>query len=483
MATPLRRPPVRRPPIQGPGRPPVRAGRFAASRPRDGNTAATAAHKATSFFKDPFRIGISLLLIDTISKTSGEIPAAASIRPGLLLFVGCAFYAVLNSSKVLNLRVFQYRVPQLIAGQALIACGSALFGISLGHSAVYIITTYWKTLALAFLLIVSLRTIDDVRRMVWATAGGGLLLALVSVFVNHVSKTQGGAVYDANDIGTIVVMTLPLVIFAAQMSKGLVRTVCIGGLVLIAGCIVLSESRGAFVGLVFVGAAILLFLPGISAVKRIMYVAAIGTTLAVFAPAGYWDTIIATFTNPTADYNWDAGQGRRQLAKRGIGYMMDYPIFGLGIDNFEMEEGLLSDYALSQTARGIGVKWSAPHNSWVEAGAETGIPGVLLWAALVVGSSVSLIKLRKRMPKSWASDGTPDQRFVYLATLYVPIALLGFVVCATFVSFAWSDQSYVLPAIAMGVQMVCEKQFGLSLRAPAPRVTRAGRGALRPSAV
>ncbi len=464
---------------------PAGAGRAAAAPPRQRGAARVvpAARKATSFFKDPFRIGISLLLIDTISKTSGEIPAAQALRPGLLLFGGCAFYAMLNYSKVLNLHAFRYRVPQLIAAQAALACGSALFGISLGHSAVYIISTYWKTLAVAFLLILSLRDIDDVRRMVWATAAGGLALAFTSVFINHISKTRGGAVYDANDIGTIIVMTLPLVIFAAQMTKGLVRMVCIAGVLLLAGCIVISESRGAFVGTVFVVAAILLFLPGVSAAKRLLYVGGIGLTLGIFAPAGYWDSIITTFTNPTADYNWDAGGGRRQIAKRGMGYMMDYPIFGLGIDNFDMQEGLYSDYAKDLNARGIGVKWSAPHNSWVEAGAETGIPGLVLWGALVLGSVVSLVRLRKRMPKSWATTGTTDQRFVYLATLYVPIALIGFVVCATFVSFAWSDQSYVLPAIAMGVQMVCEQQFGLSTRAAAPRVARGVRRALRPSAV
>ncbi len=55
--------------------------------------------------------------------------------------------------------------------------------------------------------------------------GGGrrLALAFTSVFIDHISKTQGNGVYDANDIGTIVVMTLPLVILAAQMAKGIRR--------------------------------------------------------------------------------------------------------------------------------------------------------------------------------------------------------------------------------------------------------------------
>ena len=66
--------------------------------------------------------------------------------------------------------------------------------------------------------------------------------------------------------------------------------------------------------------------------------------------------------------------------------MLDYPIFGLGIDNFTMAEGLYSDYAKLAHELNIGVKWSAPHNSWVEAGAETGITGLVVWGALIIGS-------------------------------------------------------------------------------------------------
>jgi O-antigen ligase len=331
---------------------------------------------------------------------------------------------------------------------------------------------------------VTLRSANDVRRMVLATALGGIILAFIAVFVVHVSKWNGTPAYDANDIGTIVVMTLPLVILAMQTSKGITRITWLAGLVLIAATITMSGSRGAFLGTLAVGAALLLFLPGVSTGKRLVYVVGIATTLAFFAPSGYWDSMQSIITNPKADYNWDAGQGRRKLAERGIGYMLDYPVFGIGIDNFGMAEGLYSDYAKEMQALDIGVKWSAPHNSWVEAGAETGITGLVVWGALVLGSVGVLLKLRRRMPASWATDGTADQKFMYQATLYVPVAILGFAVCATFVSFAWSDQSYVLPAIAMGIQQACENELGLGANAarPTSRQVR-GRRALRPTAV
>lgn len=161
--------------------------------------------------------------------------------------------------------------------------------------------------------------------------------------------------------------------------------------------------------------------------------------------------------------------------------MMDYPIFGIGIDNFAMAEGTISPYAQAMANTDVGVKWSAPHNSWVEAGAETGIPGLLVWAALVVGSAGSLLRLRRKMPREWAEKGNPDQRFLYLATLYVPIAFIGFVVCGTFVSFAWSDQSYILPAIAMGIQKVIQEQLPAMAQPVGRRPIMRGQRVLRPA--
>ena len=48
------------------------------------------------------------------------------------------------------------------------------------------------------------------------------------------------------------------------------------------------------------------------------------------------------------------------------------------------------------------------------------------------------------------------------------VLFAGFAVCATFVSFAWSDQSYVLPAIAMGIQKACDDDLGLRANAARP---------------
>ena len=54
-------------------------------------------------------------------------------------------------------------------------------------------------------------------------------------------------------------------------------------------------------------------------------------TMMATAPPGYWKSMQTILEDPKADYNWDSLNGRRQLAKRGMGYMLAYPVFGVGI--------------------------------------------------------------------------------------------------------------------------------------------------------
>lgn len=416
------------------------------------------------------------MVVQTISKVGSFLGPLQKMRPALVLFALALLFALANFERVFNRDLLKYAVPRLILAQAGIACLSAVFGISLGHAAVFIINAYWKTIVFAFLLMTSLRTTTDLRRTSWAVAIAGFILCFIGVFITGVSKEAGGVEqYDPNDIGTIIVTTLPVALLVFQTSKGRGRVIALAGLVLLAATLVKTQSRGAFMGGACVGIALLLFLPGVALWKRLTSLGAIIVTMAIFAPPGYWEAQKNVLLNPKSDYNWDSEDGRRKVAKRGIGYMMSYPVFGIGIDNFAMAEGTISEYAQSVSHTNIGVKWSAPHNSWVEAGAETGIPGLAIWAALLVGGAGGLLRLRKRMPRSWATSADPDERFLYLSTLYIPIAFLGFLVAATFVSFAWSDQAYILPGLAMGVQIAYHEKVRRDGGLPAPAPSRAVR--------
>ena len=196
-----------------------------------------------------------------------------------------------------------------------------------------------------------------------------------------------------------------------------------------------------------------------------IFAASVTATMMIAAPVGYWTSVKSILSDPKADYNWDAVNGRRQIAKRGIQYMKMYPVFGVGINNFPRAEGTISDKARNLIP-GHGIRWAAPHNSFVQAGAETGLTGLLIWISLVITNITVPLGLARRMPKEWRR-GTPDQRFLSFAALYLPVAQIGFAVTAFFVSFAWLEPLYFLSALVVGLALIVRRVLRPSAAAAA----------------
>jgi O-antigen ligase len=206
----------------------------------------------------------------------------------------------------------------------------------------------------------------------------------------------------------------------------------------------------------------MLFVTRIHLWKRVFFVAATAAGLAVAGPPGYWQQMRTMFS-PTQDYNWLAPGGRRQIWLRGVGYMLAYPVFGVGIGNFGRAEATISERAKNWRPGYPGIRWSAPHNSFLEAGAELGVPGLVLWSSLVLGGTVAMLRQRRRLPEWWAR-GDREQRFLYLAATYLPVSLTGFAASSFFVSFAFLDPVYILAAFMSGIYVCTGRKLAEAQR-------------------
>jgi O-antigen ligase len=166
---------------------------------------------------------------------------------------------------------------------------------------------------------------------------------------------------------------------------------------------------------------------------------------------------MGTILEPKQDYNYYDRDGRKAVMERGVGYMGLYPVFGIGIANFNRAECTISP-KISPTYTGGPLRCTAPHNSYVQAGAEMGFPGLLMWISLVFGLAIAPLRIRRRLPKSFL-HGTNAQRFLYAATSYFAIAAVGFAVTSFFVSFAWMDPVYFMAALGAGLYIAAQAEF------------------------
>jgi len=436
---------------------------------------------------DPFRWGLVLLTLMTLSRVHQHFGLLSMLRPALLTTAFVMVYAVLNKSVIGNAPGLKSWVSKVMLALGATACLSALFGISLGHSGSYILQSYWKVLFGALMVIVAMRGTRDLYTFVWTVVVSGATLAWLALFVYEMVTDQGfsrmdsGYSYDANDVGCVAVPIMALCVLTLQTSKRLGQAVSVMTLVALSMTIAKTGSRGAFVGLAVMGVSLLLLSTHVSVAKRVLFVLMATIGLGVAAPAGYWKQM-STMLSPKDDYNWTSPTGRKAVFMRGMGYFAHYPVFGLGIENFSMAEGTISSRAVNFQEGDEGIKWSYPHNTFLQAAAETGIVGLALFSALILGSVVGLTRLRRRLPRSWI-HGTREERFLYRSCVYLPVAMLGFAVTSSFVSFAWLDIVYILAALVVGTYVSIEQRLHAPDASPVMAPRRTGlRGGLAASA-
>jgi O-antigen ligase len=419
------------------------------------STQSRAADARLSLVRDPLRLTLFILTVLTISRVHEHYPLLAKFRPALLLVVASVGYAYLNPRYLTRANVLRLWPTRLVVTLGIVACCSAAFGISLGGSASFILNSYVKTLAYVLLIALSIRNVRDLFTYVWAYVVSCGILAFFSIFVFGISKGSNSYVtrlnnlytYDSNDLGVVMMVGLPLTLLLLSVERGTRRVLLLLVLIGISITMARSGSRGGFLGFASVGVAALLLIRGVSVGKRFVVFAAAVIALFAGAPAGYWKQM-ATILSPKEDYNYFDPDGRKAVMERGLGYMVRYPVFGLGIDNFPKAECTISPKI--QVDDNGPIRCIAPHNSYVEAGAETGVLGLLVWVSLVIGGIVAPLRLGRRLPKAWRV-GNPSERFIYNATSFFPVAMIGFAVTSFFVSFAWRDPIYLMASLLTGL--------------------------------
>jgi O-antigen ligase len=109
---------------------------------------------------------------------------------------------------------------------------------------------------------------------------------------------------------------------------------------------------------------------------------------------------------------------------------------------FGTAEGKLSDLAARQRY-GIGVKWSTAHNTYIQTGAELGVPGVLFYLLFMFGTMRAVARVAKEPSLDPGSDAAMAQAFL--------ASMIAFTVGAFFLSLAYWPFGYILAAIALGL--------------------------------
>ncbi|HWZ27017.1 MAG TPA: O-antigen ligase family protein [Gemmatimonadales bacterium] len=297
-----------------------------------------------------------------------------------------------------------------------------------------------KVVLMYFVLVGAVRHPRDVQRLAGAYVGSVMVYAVMVLIRFHGNseaiRIQGLYDYDSNDFATLVASALPIAVHLV-VSRGwrIPRLAGIGGLLALLAAFVWANSRGGFLALVAAALVLLFGYRTVPAATRVVVAVVLVLGFSVAAGASFWARM-NTITTANQDYNMTSSEGRWQLWERGIGYMAQRPVFGVGVGGFPTAEGRLSAASREAQAHGRGQKWSEPHNSFVEVGAELGVPGLLFFVAMLWTAARGL--------RGAADPG--------LAVALVA-AMGAFAVGGFFLSLAYKEMLYTLLALCVALRV------------------------------
>ena len=256
---------------------------------------------------------------------------------------------------------------------------------------------------------------------VWLIAGIGSLIAVYaflqffewdpflksSVYTEQSVSGQVvrviGTLGHANYLGNFLLYTTPLTASLALAWKGQARRLATVGAAFSVAAIIFSGTRGAWLGLV-VGAATLAYLesrkPKTRSAKkskrvRIRIVIASAAVL-VFLVAIILSPASRDVTRRARSFVEDrfTGAGRVLLWRDAVAMVPRFTIVGCGPEAFSREFLAYRSLALAQLAPQINNESS--HNSYLDSAILFGLPGSILYAALIVSSFSLLLRARSR---------------------------------------------------------------------------------------
>jgi probable O-glycosylation ligase (exosortase A-associated) len=257
---------------------------------------------------------------------------------------------------------------------------------------------------LPFLL--TLWLIDTREKLFWliATVGGSLgLIAVkggifaISTGFSYRTWGPGGTQFAGNNefaLATLIIVPL-LILVMREVGDKRIRYAMMAAVPLCLASAISSHSRGAFLTL---GVLVVMLLWHSKRKWLIVPVMFVGAYLLVQALPEHWFERMETIEEYQED---QSALGRLEAWGDGIRYAIKNPITGAGFD---------------------GWRWVTQrdwHSAYVEALAEHGFPGFLLWSSLLWGSIFSLTRLPRKTRHikelAWVSNYSYMLRMALLA--------------------------------------------------------------------
>jgi len=311
------------------------------------------------------------------------------------------------------------------------------YNVSLAYSKVW----QYSTILLITCLIAAMGNSENRIKNLLLTLGGSLGFLGVKGAIDLVltggkfrMEGPGGMTADTNEYALAMGLGLVILLGLAPSQQGLKKWLLRMSGVCCGMVVIGTRSRSGLLGLVLALVLLTLY-------SRRKLIGMVGLTLAtiaflLFAPSGSIDRYK---TIQGAEENDPSAMARIAVWHAATKMIKARPIFGVGLRNFELAMPLYSS-----------LEPRAPHNAFIALASEAGLPSCLLFLNFILGASLRMFMLRRRL-----------RRYEHLQNLatyckVIHIALIVYLVPNCFINRQDMDLMYHLVGVGAGLGIVAE---------------------------
>jgi O-antigen ligase len=303
-------------------------------------------------------------------------------------------------------------------------------------------STFANLTSILMLFVVTLVMVDSVSRLRWVVLMSIGSIGFSSLYVirqwwtfrNVWSNFRGwgGVSGDPDYFSLLAVLWLPLAtLFVVSRRPKWERLFCLGSVILTVVAIVVSASRGGFIGLV---TAVLFFAMHSKRRFQILAVAIVLIPLLALVPS----SPLTRLMHPNASDD-ESSDNRLALWRAGVRMFEGSPLTGVGVDQFALN---LKNYPESRR-----LEFHVAHNTYVDIGSQMGLLGLIPFLALIFCTYRTLRRVARQTVKSESS-------LLSEIALGIQAGIIACVVSIFFLSAWWEGMLWFVLFLAICIRKI-----------------------------
>jgi O-antigen ligase len=296
-------------------------------------------------------------------------------------------------------------------------------------------------LSIAVGLVLSAGAINDYRLGRIAVEEGGRVAGVV-----------GGMFGNPNDLALHLVMMIPLAVGLLLSTRNvLAKPLYAASVLLMVGGVIVSFSRGAFLGLLGAGIVLAWKLGRRNRLVMVVLIGVFVVALLTLAPGEYTERL-STIGSVSRDAS---SSSRRDLLVRSIIVAIYNPVFGVGIGNFHI----------------VSIRELVSHNAYTQVASEMGLAAMIIYIMLLV------VPFKRLRLIEHATYETRRGSRIYYLSVALQASFTAYMISSFFGSVAYQFYVYYLIGYAVVVRRIYEAQAGIAVVPLSKKEKRSGDGA------